>query len=86
MHVINGLRKTGRFRPFQGAVVISYILAFLFTAGAMAIAPAVVKEFLTSGNIKPGLAGVAVQLAGPAFAGGIGALIPLWLSAGPKTK
>jgi len=82
---IRDLRTKGKFHPFPGAVVVSYILAFVLTAGAIVLAPLIVNKLLTSESIKPGTAGVIVTYAGPAFAGGIGALIPVWLSAG-QTK
>ena len=81
---IRDLKTKGKFHPFPGAVVVSYVLAFILTAGAIALAPLIVKNLLTSGNMKPGAAGFIVTYAGPAFAGGIGALIPVWLSAGRK--
>jgi hypothetical protein len=81
---IRDLRTKGKFHPSSGAVVVSYILAFVLTAGAIALAPLIVNNLLTSDNIKPGFAGLIVVYAGPAFAGGIGALIPVWLSVGRK--
>jgi len=78
---IKDLKAKGKFHPFKGAIVASYILAFLFTAGGISIAPLIVNNVLTSGDIKPGAAGIIVQYVGPAFVGGMGALIPVWLSA-----
>ncbi len=78
---IKALKSTGEFHPFKGAVVVSYILAVVFTFAAIRLAPVIVQNLLTSDNIEPGVAALIVQYAGPAFAGGIGALIPVWLSA-----
>ena len=79
---IRDLKSKGKFHPFKGAVVVGYILAFILTAGTIALAPVIVNNLLTSDNMKPGFAGIIVTYAGPAFAGGIGALIPVWLSTG----
>jgi len=81
---IKDLKANGKFHPFKGAVVVSYILAFLLTSGAIVLAPIIVRNVLTSDSIKPGFAGLLVQYVGPAFAGAIGALIPVWASVGRK--
>ena len=83
---IKDLKAKGKFHPFKGGVIVSYILAFIFTSGGIVLAPIIVENLLTSSNVKPGLSGLLVQYAGPAFAGGIGALIPVWLSAGRKAE
>lgn len=81
---INDLRSKGKFNPFPGAVVVAYILAVILTFVAVKIVPAV-NDFLTEEGKKPGLISIIVLYIGPAFAGGIGACIPVWLSAGRKS-
>jgi len=77
---IDQLRSKGKFRPFEGAMVVSYILAFILTLVVLLLAPHV-EGFLTEGGQKPDrLISLIVLYVGPAFAGGIGALIPVWLS------
>jgi len=82
---IKDLRTKGKFHPFKGAIVLSYVLAVVLTFIAIKLAP-VVNDFLTHGGEKPSrLTSILVLFVGPAFAGGVGALIPLWMSPGGKS-
>jgi len=67
-------------RPFRGAIIVSYVLATAFTflavRGALPLG-----SFLAQGDEGPDvLIELAIKYALPAFLGGIGALIPLWVS------
>lgn len=79
---INQLRSQGKFNPFPGADVVAYILAVIFTFGALQIAP-MVDGIMTEGGERPDhLFSTIVLYVASAFLGGIGASIPIWLSAG----
>lgn len=73
---VRELKAKGKFRPFRGAVVLAYVLALLFTIAALRWVP-----LLYSGRGGMDMIDRILLHLIPAFAGGIGALTPLWLSA-----
>ena len=75
---VKQLRSEGRFRPFKGAVAIAYVLGVALTFGALQVAP-LVSKFLSEGG-KDSTISMIILYLGPAFAGGIGACIPVWVS------
>jgi len=81
---IKDLKAKGKFHPFKGAALLSYFLAFVLTAAVIMLAP-VVNDFLTEGGKTDRFMSLIVLFVGPAIAGSVGALIPVWMSAGSNT-
>ena len=77
---IRDLKVKGKFHPFRGALVVSYVLAIVGTFIGIQVHGLLASEspdfFWNS----------VMRYVVPAFAGGIGALIPVWVSGAGKGK